>query len=254
LRRMGKPDEALSCLKPIRAKMRIIENGAYQRRLLVYKGLAKPESLLEAPAGLDERERGLSFAVQAYGLGNWYLYNGDAGKARDLFERLVAEGSWPAFGTIAAEAELFRMDVSPAPADRPDPVGSDPVRLLRVWNVMWNACDLSLVDRLFLSDRRLSYFSSEKKGLIEGLDAVRAHHAGFGFVPGGRGQENRLWLEDVRITELQAGQVFLATATWGFDRGEGPEAAQRGPVTFVIIKTDSGFRIAHAHFAAGRQG
>jgi tetratricopeptide (TPR) repeat protein len=254
LRRMGKADEAEICLKPIRKKMNIIENGAYYQRLLVYKGLKKPESLMETPTGLNERERSLNFAVQAYGLGNWYLYNGDAARARELFEKLVKEGGWAAFGTIAAEAEIFRMVRAPRSGSGPDPDTTDFTRLLKAWTVMWNAFDLSPVDRLFLNDDRLSYFSSEKKGLIRGMEALKVHHQGFGFVPGGKSQESRLWLEDVRVVDLGSSQAFLITATWGFDRGQGPEIGQRGPVTFVIVKTDVGFRIVHAHFANNPKG
>jgi len=254
LRRMGKADEAQICLKLIRKKMNIVENGAYHQRLLVYKGLKKPESLMDTPAGLDERERSLNFAVQAYGLGNWYLYNGDAAKARDLLEKLVKEGSWAAFGTIAAEVEIFRMIRAPLGGGGPDPETMDVNRLLKAWTIIWNAYDLSPVDRLFLNDDRLSYFSSEKNGLIQGMDALKVHHQGFGFVPGGKSQESRLWLEDVRVVDLGSGPAFLVTATWGFDRGQGPEPAQRGPVTLVVVKTDGGFRIAHAHFANNPKG
>jgi tetratricopeptide (TPR) repeat protein len=254
LRRMGKEDEARACLKPIRKKMAIIENGAYHQRLLVYMGLKKPESLVETPPGLNERERSLNFSVQAYGLGNWYLYGGDAGRARELFEKLVKEGGWASFGTIAAEAEISRMARVPGPAGAPDFDTADVGSLLRAWAIMWNAYDLSPVDRLFWSDEKLSYFSSEKKGLIQGMEALRAHHKGFGFVPGGKSQESRLWLEDTRIVDLGSGQAFLVTATWGLDRGQGPETALRGPATFVIIKTEGGFRIAHAHFANDPKG
>ena len=67
--------------------------------------------------------------------------------------------------------------------------------LVNSWTAMWNSYDLSMVDKLFLQDSRVSYFSSEREGLIKGFDAVREHHAGFGFVEGGKSQENRLWLE-----------------------------------------------------------
>ncbi len=66
------------------------------------------------------------------------------------------------------------------------------------WVSMWNTYDLSLVDSLFLTDNRLTYFSSEKEGLIRGIEAVREHHVGFGFVEGGKEQENTLWLDDLQ--------------------------------------------------------
>jgi thioredoxin-like negative regulator of GroEL len=45
-------------------------------------------------------------AAAAYGLANWYNYNGDTDKARQHLEALVATDSWAAFGFIAAEADL----------------------------------------------------------------------------------------------------------------------------------------------------
>jgi hypothetical protein len=44
-----------------------------------------------------------------YGVGNWYLVRGDTVRARDWFKRAVASGGWPAFGFLAAEAELARL-------------------------------------------------------------------------------------------------------------------------------------------------
>jgi tetratricopeptide (TPR) repeat protein len=249
LRRLGRDEEAAGCLAPVRERMKIIENGAYHQRLLVYKGIRKPESLLVSPAGLSERDRALNFAVQAYGLGNWHLYNGETAKARALFDRLVEEGSWAAFGTIAAVAALYRMARLAGPAGGPNPETADIRGLLRAWNAMWNASDLTPVGSLFLGGEGPSYFSSEKRGLIRGLPALLEHHRGFGFVPGGTRTESRLWLEDVRTLEAGGPDAFLVTAVWGFDRGQGPAAAQRGPVTFVIVRTGAGFRIAHAHFS-----
>ncbi len=103
-RRLGRTAEAAAAIAPIHAKMNIIENHAYLRRVLMYKGELKPDDLL------SERDaRPLDVATQGYGVGNWYLYNGDTEKARAIFQRVVDGPYWPAFGHIAAEAELFRM-------------------------------------------------------------------------------------------------------------------------------------------------
>jgi hypothetical protein len=77
---------------------------AYYQRLLMYKGLVKPETVLN-----PENAEPLQVATQGYGVANWYLYNGDAERARTLFEKIVAVGFWPAFGHIAAEVELQRL-------------------------------------------------------------------------------------------------------------------------------------------------
>jgi hypothetical protein len=51
----------------------------------------------------------LALATQGYGVGNWYLYNGDTSKAVTIFEKIVTGKSFSSFGFIAAEVELARM-------------------------------------------------------------------------------------------------------------------------------------------------
>ena len=45
-------------------------------------------------------------AAIAYGAANWYHYNGEIDKAEAMMRELLEAGDWPAFGTIAAEADL----------------------------------------------------------------------------------------------------------------------------------------------------
>jgi len=106
-RRLGEDAEAAALLEPINADMEIIENDSYLRRLLMYKGEVDPEDLLDLRAEADP-DIALNIATQGYGVGNWYLVNGDEQAARDVFERIVEGTSWAAFGYIAAEAELAR--------------------------------------------------------------------------------------------------------------------------------------------------
>jgi len=77
------------------------EGNAYTRRLALYRGEADPERILTPAdtAGVDR-------ATLSYGIGNWYLVRGDTARAREWFARAVATTGWPAFGFIAAEAEL----------------------------------------------------------------------------------------------------------------------------------------------------
>lgn len=104
LRRLGRTEEAAKLLERIQPEMDIIENTSYHRRLLMYKGQETPEALLDTTTADD-----LTIATQGYGVGNWYLVNGDQAKAREIFERVVEGRSWSAFGYIAAEADLARM-------------------------------------------------------------------------------------------------------------------------------------------------
>jgi tetratricopeptide (TPR) repeat protein len=84
--------------------------NAYARRLKLYRGLVRPEELL-TPADSED----VQVATLNYGLGNWYLLQGDTAQARAAFERSVRAGGWPAFGFIASEAELRRLAYSSPP-------------------------------------------------------------------------------------------------------------------------------------------
>jgi len=101
LRRLGRNAEAAAVLDPIDTDMRILENHAYHRRLLMYRGDLEPDSLM---AG--DTDDPVQLATYGYGLGNWYLYNGDPDRARTIFRRILDAPNWAAFGYIAAESEL----------------------------------------------------------------------------------------------------------------------------------------------------
>ncbi len=101
-RRSGNKEEAKALLEPISKDMTIIENDAYHQLLLFYKGVISEEELQ------GNESMGSSEAV-IYGLANWYHYNGDAGKARMMYEELVKNGYPSGFGYIAAEADLARL-------------------------------------------------------------------------------------------------------------------------------------------------
>ena len=104
LMRLDRKAEAAKVLERISPKMDILENGSYHRRLLMYKGVEKPEALLD-PANADD----LTIATQGYGVANWYYVTGNRARAREIMEQVVAGRSWSAFGYIAAEADLARM-------------------------------------------------------------------------------------------------------------------------------------------------
>lgn len=103
LRRLKRDDEARRVLEPIREQMDVIENGAYHARLLMYKGLRTPESVLNLNTADD-----IQIATQGYGVANWYLVNGDRARAKAIFERVLAGKATTAFGFIAAEADVKR--------------------------------------------------------------------------------------------------------------------------------------------------
>ena len=102
LRRLGQPQDAEVVLEAVMPGLDVIENVAYHKLLLMYRGEIAPDELLSEP--MD----GNDLPTILYGIGNWYLYNGDVARAEETFRRILAGGNWPAFGYIAAEAELAR--------------------------------------------------------------------------------------------------------------------------------------------------
>ncbi len=107
LRRLGNTDQAAKVLEMINPDMEIVENMSYFNRLLMYKGLKKPEELLH----LNDTENAtlLNTVTQGYGTGNWYYYNGDTAQAKIIFQKVLDTGYWAAFGYIATEADMMRM-------------------------------------------------------------------------------------------------------------------------------------------------
>jgi tetratricopeptide (TPR) repeat protein len=103
LRRLGKKDEAQKALAGITEGMKAGESQAYYNLLFFYKGL-KTEQDIEKLAVTD-----LDKATMGYGVGCWHLYSGDKQEAAGYFEKIVELPYWPAFGAIAAEAELARL-------------------------------------------------------------------------------------------------------------------------------------------------
>lgn len=104
LSRAGRTAQARAALAPITDSLPVTTARAYFQRLRLYRGRIAPADVL-TPADTDD----IQVATLSYGVGNWYLVNGDVTRAREWFERAVASGGWPAFGFIAAEAELRRM-------------------------------------------------------------------------------------------------------------------------------------------------
>jgi tetratricopeptide (TPR) repeat protein len=102
LSRAGRGTEAKAMLDR-RPDSKPVTN-AYTRRLQLYRGEIAPEAVL-TPADADD----VQIATLAYGLGNWYLVQGDKTQARRWFDRSIQSGGWPAFGFIVSEVELQRL-------------------------------------------------------------------------------------------------------------------------------------------------
>jgi hypothetical protein len=149
--------------------------------------------------------------------------------------------SW--FCVVASIAACGEPSQSQAPSQ-----AFDADAHIAAWVDLWSTRDLSRLDELFLSDSRVTYYSSELEGLIQGPAAVREHHEGFGFVEGGVEAEQELWVEDIHSSVY--GTVAVVTAVWLFgDRAAPMDSISRGPMTVVYTLDDDRYRIAHMHFA-----
>jgi tetratricopeptide (TPR) repeat protein len=100
LRRAGQAEAAAEVLRPIDARLEVIENGSYHSLLLMYKGERTPEEVLKA-AG-----EGSAATAVRYGVSAWYLINGKRREAEQLWATILQGQDWPSFGHLAAEAEL----------------------------------------------------------------------------------------------------------------------------------------------------
>jgi tetratricopeptide (TPR) repeat protein len=105
LRRSGRDEEAAALLETIEEGLAVEENISYYRDLLFYKGLMTADEIL-TPDEPDDN----SFATTGFGVANYYLVEGDPEAARELMLRIVEGDPWNAFGFIAAETELLRME------------------------------------------------------------------------------------------------------------------------------------------------
>ena len=106
LQRAGRASEAAAMLA--RRPDSLPAANAYAKRLRMYRGEIGPDALFTASDTGD-----VDIATLAFALGNWYLVKGDTTRAREQFRRSTASSGWPAFGFIASEAELVRLDRTP---------------------------------------------------------------------------------------------------------------------------------------------
>jgi len=102
LRRLGREEEAVQVLEPVTEDMDVIENFGYQNLLLLFKGVRSLDEVM--PPDAD----GIINATVGYGVSMYHLLAGRPEEARAMWEELVSGPAWPAFGFIAAEAELSR--------------------------------------------------------------------------------------------------------------------------------------------------
>ncbi|NGP77408.1 tetratricopeptide repeat protein [Balneolaceae bacterium YR4-1] len=104
LKRAGHDGLAGEVLKPITQDMELLENESYHKLLLVFKGDFDEKSLL------DNAATPLDNATIGYGIGNWHYVNGRTDRAEEIFREVYQSSNWAAFGYIAAEVDLARLE------------------------------------------------------------------------------------------------------------------------------------------------
>ncbi len=105
LHHLDRNDQAQAVLEPIQPAMRVERMAAYFKLLAFYKGRLEENQLID-----PETASPLELATYGHGLASQYLFNGEETRARKLFQKIVHGPYWPAFGYIAAEAELKRAE------------------------------------------------------------------------------------------------------------------------------------------------
>lgn len=106
LRRMGKAKDAKRLLDSIPKEIEVIENDDYLKLIKLNRDEVRPEDLLSTIRG-DANT--LGSASLGYGIGNYFLYNGDKDKAYTIFRKIVEGDQWSSFGYIASETEIKRV-------------------------------------------------------------------------------------------------------------------------------------------------
>jgi tetratricopeptide (TPR) repeat protein len=110
LRRAGKTAEAAKALEAVPPDMtnHAAHTKFYLNLVRFFQGrMTEAEALPpEPPAGNTDQEVELPFDTVAYGIGNWYLYNGNSAKAQEYFRRVTKGHVWVTWGFIGSELEL----------------------------------------------------------------------------------------------------------------------------------------------------
>lgn len=105
LRRLGREQEAAAMLEHFANLVEEYDEqaAAYHTRMELYSGTRQADELREAILGDP-----IQLATLGYGLGHWYLYNGDVEKAEAIFDEVLGAGARYAFAYLAVQSERER--------------------------------------------------------------------------------------------------------------------------------------------------
>lgn len=101
--RMGRKSAGDNYLRNITPNMDVIENTAYYKACLFYKGLTTYEEVTTQSQNGDASDSALKYAI-----GNWIWYTGNPQKAQEVFREILNGADWASFGFIAAETDLAK--------------------------------------------------------------------------------------------------------------------------------------------------
>jgi tetratricopeptide (TPR) repeat protein len=97
---MGRKSTGLNYVKNIKDDLHVIENEAYLKTCLLYKRTLSPNDIQTKSDGTPTN------SALLYGLGNYYLCEGNSAAAKEVFKEIVSKDDWASFGHIAAEVDL----------------------------------------------------------------------------------------------------------------------------------------------------
>lgn len=106
LRRLGRHAEAAEAVADFPPEMAVVEDSAYHRLIMMYRGLVPADSVIDSKSRAPIRD-----AATGFGVGAYHLAEGRRAVAIDIWSRVIAGSEWPAFGHIAAEYELHRLGI-----------------------------------------------------------------------------------------------------------------------------------------------
>jgi tetratricopeptide (TPR) repeat protein len=100
-------DNALAAIPP-EVKNTAPHTLHYLNLVRLFQGRATPAETTPPvpPRDGSDTEAELAFDTVSYGIGNWELYNGNAAKAREYFQRVLEGKVWITWGFIGAEREI----------------------------------------------------------------------------------------------------------------------------------------------------
>jgi tetratricopeptide (TPR) repeat protein len=105
-RRNGQLAEAEKLLTTISPDFNADKDQAYFRRIMLYKGVIKPNELISE--SLPPEKMNIQDVTKLYGLASWYRFQGNEDKAKELYAKIIQSNSWPAFAYLASEIEFIK--------------------------------------------------------------------------------------------------------------------------------------------------